>query len=257
MTITDAIHQALLNIPEKAWTPAYDAGGTERPGAWLAEITDMPDLSSWPTGMRLVVREERPHPGAQLRFTDVDGNRLTRFATDTKGGRLATLELRHRRRARCEDRIRNARNTGLPKPAPAPHCPEPDLAGDRLPRAGPPGLDADARSDRRPLPLGTQEAPPAAVFRRRPTHHHGPPPLAPYDRPMALDRRHHPGNRPAPGPAEPRLTSHFDRPDNPRPPESGTRRPPRRDNRAISLPRTRKDRTTQTQSPRQRTDEDS
>ncbi|MBB5938569.1 hypothetical protein FHS42_005658 [Streptomyces zagrosensis] len=33
MTITDAIHQAVLKIPKKAWTPAYDADGTERPGA--------------------------------------------------------------------------------------------------------------------------------------------------------------------------------------------------------------------------------
>ncbi|MFE3169954.1 IS1380 family transposase [Streptomyces sp. NPDC059224] len=113
MTITDAIHQAVLKIPKKAWTPAYDAGGTERPGAWVAEITDMPDLSTWPTGMRLIVRKERPHPGAQLRFTDLDGLRLTCFATNTKGGQLADLELRHRRRARCEDRIRGARATGL------------------------------------------------------------------------------------------------------------------------------------------------
>lgn len=92
MTITDAIHQAVLKIPKKAWTPAYDAGGTERPGAWVAEITDMPDLSTWPKGMRLIVRKERPHPGAQLRFTDLDGLRLTCFATNTKGGRLADLE---------------------------------------------------------------------------------------------------------------------------------------------------------------------
>jgi Transposase DDE domain group 1 len=113
MTITDAIHQAVLKIPKKAWTPAYDADGTERPGAWVAEITDMPDLSSWPKGMRLIVRKERPHPGAQLRFTDLDGLRLTCFATNTQGGQLADLELRHRRRARCEDRIRNARATGL------------------------------------------------------------------------------------------------------------------------------------------------
>nr|WP_202449681.1 IS1380 family transposase [Streptomyces sp. SID4917] len=113
MTITDTIHQAVLKIPKKAWTPAYDADGTERPGAWLAEITDMPDLSTWPKGMRLIVRKERPHPGAQLRFTDLDGLRLTCFATNTKGGQLADLELRHRRRARCEDRIRNARDTGL------------------------------------------------------------------------------------------------------------------------------------------------
>ncbi|WP_329538502.1 IS1380 family transposase (plasmid) [Streptomyces sp. NBC_01450] len=113
MTITDTIHQAVLKIPKKAWTPAYGAGGTERPGAWVAEITDIPDLSTWPKGMRLVVRKERPHPGAQLRFTDVDGLRLTCFATNTKGGQLADLELRHRRRARCEDRIRGARDTGL------------------------------------------------------------------------------------------------------------------------------------------------
>ncbi|MGW1549986.1 transposase, partial [Streptomyces sp. NPDC002346] len=77
------------------------------------EITDMPDLSSWPKGMRLIVRKERPHPGAQLRLTDLDGLRLTCFATNTKSGQLADLELRHRRRARCEDRIRNARDTGL------------------------------------------------------------------------------------------------------------------------------------------------
>lgn len=113
MTITDALHQAVLKIPKKAWTPAYDVGGTERPGARVAEITDMPDLSSWPKGMRLIVRKERPHPGAQLRFTDPDGLRLTCFATNTQGGQLADLELRHRRRARCEDRIRNARDTGL------------------------------------------------------------------------------------------------------------------------------------------------
>ena len=63
--------------------------------------------------MRVIVRKERPHPGAQLRFTDIDGHRFTAFATDAKNGQLADLELRHRRRARCEDRIRCAKDTGL------------------------------------------------------------------------------------------------------------------------------------------------
>ncbi|GHD37502.1 hypothetical protein GCM10007147_45570 [Nocardiopsis kunsanensis] len=72
----------------------------------------MVDLSAWPAGMRLIVRAERPHPGAQLRGTDVDGNRITCFATSTAGGQLADLELRHRRRARCEDRTRAAKDTG-------------------------------------------------------------------------------------------------------------------------------------------------
>jgi Transposase DDE domain group 1 len=57
--------------------------------------------------------ERTPHPGAQLRFSDIDGHRFTAFATSTKGGQLADLELRHRRRARCEDRIRCAKDTGL------------------------------------------------------------------------------------------------------------------------------------------------
>jgi Transposase DDE domain group 1 len=63
--------------------------------------------------MRVIVRKERPHPGAQLRFTDLDGHRFTAFATSTRGRQLAGLELRHRRRARCEDRIRCAKDTGL------------------------------------------------------------------------------------------------------------------------------------------------
>jgi hypothetical protein len=73
----------------------------------------MLDLPSWPKGMRVIARRERPHPGAQLRITDIDGHRFTCFATSTKGGQLADLELRHRRRARCEDRIRCAKDTGL------------------------------------------------------------------------------------------------------------------------------------------------
>src|SRR6266566_4636584 len=112
-TITEDIQDAILTIPARAWTPAYDAGGQVRPGAWVAEITGMLDLATWPKGMRVIVRKERPHPGAQLRFTDIDGHRFTCFATDAKHGQLADLELRHRRRARCEDRIRCAKDTGL------------------------------------------------------------------------------------------------------------------------------------------------
>ena len=112
-TITDDAQDAILKIPARAWTPAYDADGLVRDGAWVAELTGLLDLSSWPAGMRVIVRKERPHPGAQLRFTDIDGHRFTAFATSTRTGQLADLELRHRRRARCEDRIRNAKDTGL------------------------------------------------------------------------------------------------------------------------------------------------
>jgi Transposase DDE domain group 1 len=107
------IQAKLATIPDALWEPAYDADGQLRPGAWVAEVTGLFDLRSWPAGMRLIVRKERPHPGAQLRITDIDGLRVTAFVTNTTRGQLADLELRHRRRARCEDRIRAAKDTGL------------------------------------------------------------------------------------------------------------------------------------------------
>jgi hypothetical protein len=113
MTITEEIQDAILTLPERVWEPAYDTGRQVRPGAWVAGLTGLLDLSSWPAGMRVIVRRERPHPGAQLRFTGLDGHRFTAFPTGARTGQLADLELRHRRRARCEDRIRCAKDTGL------------------------------------------------------------------------------------------------------------------------------------------------
>ena len=112
-TITDEAQHAIMRLPARAWTPAYDGDGQVRDGAWVAELTGLLNLTAWPKGMRVIVRKERPHPGAQLRFTDLDGHRFTAFATSARSGQLADLELRHRRRARCEDRIRNAKDTGL------------------------------------------------------------------------------------------------------------------------------------------------
>ena len=100
-----------------SWYPAIDSGGGIREGAWVAEATELVDLSKWPAGTRLILRKERPHPGAQLAFTDCDGHRVTGFLTDTApgviDGQLAGLELRHRQHARVEDRIRQAKATGL------------------------------------------------------------------------------------------------------------------------------------------------
>ncbi|OKJ89744.1 IS1380 family transposase [Streptomyces sp. CB02400] len=112
MVITETIHSHVLKIPPTAWTPAIETDGEVRDGAWVAELTgDL--LTGWPKGMRLIIRKERPHPGAQLRITDADGMRITGFATNTPDRPIAELELRHRLRARAEDRIRAARATGL------------------------------------------------------------------------------------------------------------------------------------------------
>jgi Transposase DDE domain group 1 len=78
----------------------------------VAEITDALDLAGWPAGCRVIVRRERPHPGAQLSFTDHDGHRFLATLTDLDGDAVE-LERLHRARANTEDRIRAAKQTGL------------------------------------------------------------------------------------------------------------------------------------------------
>jgi hypothetical protein len=109
---TETMVTQLALIPATAWTPAYDSDGAVREGAWVAEAT----------GVRLVRMATRDtghcpqgtppprRPAALHRYRRL---RLTAFATNTARRQLADLELRHRRRARCEDRIRAAKNTGL------------------------------------------------------------------------------------------------------------------------------------------------
>src|SRR5450631_1537449 len=74
--LTESVRAAILQIPEDAWVPALDQDGSARKNGEVAEITDMVDLSAWPDGCRLIVRRDRPHPGAQLSFTDHDGYRF-------------------------------------------------------------------------------------------------------------------------------------------------------------------------------------
>jgi Transposase DDE domain group 1 len=176
------IHEVLAQLPEAAWTPAYQVGkpraGQQGPiieprdGAWIAEATGLVDLSSWPAGTRLILRRERPHPGAQLRITDVDGHRIVGVLTNTPTGQLPELELRHRRHARVEDRIRNAKDTGmrnLPLPRPDP---QPGLACDHRPGRRPPRLDPATGPDRRGRPIRTQTVAAAHPQRRRATRAH-------------------------------------------------------------------------------------
>ena len=113
MQIDAHVREAILAQPEPAWTPVIDADGRVRDGAEVCELTGFIDLHTWPDGTRAICRREDAHPGAQLRFTDHNGHRFQVFLTDQADGDLAGLELRHRQRARVEDRIRAAKTTGL------------------------------------------------------------------------------------------------------------------------------------------------
>ncbi|WP_295697442.1 IS1380 family transposase [Lapillicoccus sp.] len=115
--VTDKVRDAIAKVPKKAWQPAITAQGEPREHGDVVEITGMLNLKNWPTGMRVIIRREHPHPGAALSlFEDADGWRYQAVATNTplaKGGQVAFLEARHRAHARVETRIRHAKDTGI------------------------------------------------------------------------------------------------------------------------------------------------
>ena len=93
--------------------PAVEGDGSRRQGAWVIELTDLADLGTWP-------RQRPPHlpagttpprrPAVAVRHQrglppHLLPHRLRR--------RAAALELRQRRHARVEDRIRCAKACGL------------------------------------------------------------------------------------------------------------------------------------------------
>jgi hypothetical protein len=114
--VSAKVREALLLFQEEDWLQAIEAAGTVREGAWVAELTPLIDLSAWGEGARLIMRRERPHPGAQLSLFDFsEGYRHTCFITNApdNDADAAVLELRHRGHARVEDRIRNWKDCGL------------------------------------------------------------------------------------------------------------------------------------------------
>jgi hypothetical protein len=115
--ITEPVRQAVRAMPDHLWHPALDQDGTLRDGAEVAELTGMVDLDGYPAGTRIIVRRERPHPGAQLSLFDQDeGLRHQVFLTDTPysgGGSAQFLEVRHLGHATVEDRIRCGKTTGF------------------------------------------------------------------------------------------------------------------------------------------------
>ena len=118
--ITAEMREAIVSLHPSSWRPAVEDDGSRRDGAFVAEVTKLIDLRRWPEGSRVIVRKERPHPGAQLSLFDtICGFRHTAFIFAPRDPRererrpMAALELRHRQHARVEDRIRQGKAAGL------------------------------------------------------------------------------------------------------------------------------------------------
>jgi hypothetical protein len=108
--VSATLDAAIAAVPPEAWVPARDTNGKVRRGAEVAELDVT--LDTWPPGTRAICRREKPHPGAQLRLWDHDGLRHQVVLTNSEGD-LVDLELRHRRHAEVENRIRNLKDCGL------------------------------------------------------------------------------------------------------------------------------------------------
>ncbi|HQK32723.1 MAG TPA: transposase, partial [Phycicoccus sp.] len=115
--VTQSVRDAITLVPKDTWSVALDADGDVREHADVVEITGLLPATirqAWPADMRVIIRREHPHPGAQLSLFEAEnGWRYQAFATNTQHGQVSFLEARHRAHARVEDRIRVAKDTGL------------------------------------------------------------------------------------------------------------------------------------------------
>jgi hypothetical protein len=206
-----------LHADPAAWTPAVRQDGSVREGAAVAELADVPLGDGWPEDLRIIVRREPLHPGAQQTLDDVDGQRFTALLTDLDDDDIVALDAGHRARARVEDRIKDAKDSGLA------NLPCADFARNSVWAAlvmvaHPRLLGADPAAGRRTGPRAPANPALPAVARRRP--HRPPRPARPRPprRPLALGHRAATGVPTAVGPACPgRLTSRR-----PHPPTAAT-----------------------------------
>jgi len=108
-----SIHAAISRAvgDENRWRPAVRQDGDERPGAAVAELTDLVDLSDWPDGTRLIVRREPLHPGAQQTLFPSMMFRYWGHYTDAAGDPV-TLDAHMRAHAHVEDNIRRLKDSG-------------------------------------------------------------------------------------------------------------------------------------------------
>jgi hypothetical protein len=103
-----AQRRVVLIASEPAGGHARARGSLQRPdGAEVVELAGLVNLDTWPAGTRLIVRRERPHPGAQLSLFDaIDGFRHAAFIINTPGTDIVALVLCRGQRARAGEVIR-------------------------------------------------------------------------------------------------------------------------------------------------------
>lgn len=111
-SVTAAISRTYTE-PDSRWRPARRQDATPRDGAEVAELTDLVDPpAGWPDGVRLIVRREPLHPGAQQTLFASTNFRYWGHWTDQDGDPVA-LDTSMRAHAHVEDHIRRLKDSGL------------------------------------------------------------------------------------------------------------------------------------------------
>lgn len=107
------VHAAISRVrfDDRRWQLAVRQDGEDRPGAAVAELSDLVDLSDWPAGTRLIVRREPLHPGAQQSLFPSETYRYWGHYTDADGDPVA-LDVHMRAHAHVEDHIRRLKDSG-------------------------------------------------------------------------------------------------------------------------------------------------
>jgi hypothetical protein len=122
--ITAVDEQAIAELTEHAWGPAFEQDGSLDPHAQVAELTGLWRREGWPQGLRYLVRRVKPSRRHAKKLTDYEkatGWRYQITVTNiTDLGRVVPgshhvffLDALHRQHAAVEDRVRTEKATGL------------------------------------------------------------------------------------------------------------------------------------------------
>jgi hypothetical protein len=111
--ISAAISRTFTETNDDRWAPAVRQNGEVRPGAQVAELTDLVvPPKGWPSGVRLIVRREPLHPGAQQSLFPSTNFRYWGHWTDQAGDPV-DLDVSMRAHAHVENHIRRLKDSGL------------------------------------------------------------------------------------------------------------------------------------------------
>lgn len=115
--LTEAVRDAIVQVPAAVWAPALSADGQVRRGAHVTEITGLLTIGGgWPEGMRVMARTEPLHPRHRKQASPIERQRGQRFqatATDLPGHRYPKLDAFHRNHAMVESAIKDGKDLGL------------------------------------------------------------------------------------------------------------------------------------------------